>query len=199
MRRVAVSSRDAKKSRPVTNFVKKADFRPNQSLKVFSCPLCLSPDSLQIKLSVSKGKGEATLTCIRCIRAAVSSATMSSSAITYPFKMSFLPKLQKKSDVFFKFRDFVQQSDLGGANSGGSENMLQPLETSSIAPKDDLAVGVVDEDEYNDEDFATSDDDEEETSQRDNRASSAGVVKADHGMPERGDEEDDDGIDSLFG
>lgn len=83
----------------------------NQALKSFCCPLCLAPGSLQITLSTSNGKGLAVFQCAECKREGRTGV----GNIQFPYKMSFAPKLQKKVDMFFKFRDYVTESGLRGA------------------------------------------------------------------------------------
>jgi transcription elongation factor Elf1 len=123
----------AKNSKPIgQNGQNKTAQGYNQALKCFSCPLCLAPRSLLITLTVSAGKGTAVFQCTECKREGRTGA----GSIQYPYKMSFAPKLQKKVDVFFKFRDYVSESGLQGAaastnntapssyEAGGSSSLL---------------------------------------------------------------------------
>jgi hypothetical protein len=117
MRRTSVDPKKAradaaKNSKPIAqNGQNKTAQGYNQALKCFSCPLCLAPRSLLITLTVSVGKGTAVFQCTECKREGRTGA----GSIQYPYKMSFAPKLQKKVDVFFKFRDYVSESGLQGA------------------------------------------------------------------------------------
>jgi transcription elongation factor Elf1 len=102
----------------------------NQALKTFSCPLCLAPGSLQIALSVTGGRGTAVFHCVECNKEGRSGV----GNIQYPYKMSFTPKLQKRVDVFFKFRDYVAECGLqGAAVAAGGGNMMVGIGSGAVA------------------------------------------------------------------
>lgn len=117
MRRTA--PKDAKRA-GAPDAKKKPQFVPyaqrNQSLKSFPCPLCSTPDALRIQMKLIKGKGDAEIVCAECKKA----GRLGAANILYPFKLSYIPKLEKKCDVYFKFRDFVKESGAMGAAANDS-------------------------------------------------------------------------------
>ncbi|KPA75306.1 hypothetical protein ABB37_08605 [Leptomonas pyrrhocoris] len=85
------------------------------ALRTFDCPVCDSKNTIRVDLNSSLREG--TVRCTYCM-----SLRPIPEDMPYPYSTSFVPSLENKADVFFKFNEMYNallQKQMGGDDVAG--------------------------------------------------------------------------------
>nr|CCC89335.1 conserved hypothetical protein [Trypanosoma congolense IL3000] len=89
-----------------------------QCLKKFNCPVCRMKGSVRVEVNCKEA--QAVVNCIYCIQLVPRPVDL-----PYPFTTSFVPRLENRADVFFKFNELYRGLEQQAASLDATGNALQ--------------------------------------------------------------------------
>lgn len=127
-----------KKETDARSFHQNANRREIRALVRFDCPVCSTKNTTVVHCDSKRRI--ATVKCGVCL-----SIQPTPEDLPYPYETSYVPELEKKADIFFRFLDAYESiakkaKSLAAPFEGGIEFANSPQEGDEMAPDEELEL-----------------------------------------------------------